>query len=439
MYCTATLNKYSNKLYSKTYRKLSEQQQDSLLKYIENYSKNYRQTEEYRQKQRNSHLGKHKDNGLKGHHHSTETKKLMSEKAKLSWQNNSIRKEKLIQYNYSRKGTKKGGVYEKLNKWSLSFYCKLSKEYFNKTPALLNEEEISFLDNLSQKKSRPENELYSYISSIYQGDIVRNSRKIIKNKELDIFIPKKNIAIEFDGLFWHSEFTGTNKNYHLDKTLECEKLGIRLIHIREDQWRLKQDICKSILASALGIYQVKYFARKLQFREVPKKEAKSFFEANHLHSSTNFTRAFGLYDKDILVQCVSFRRSFADKGKDLELARMASLLNTQIVGGFSKLMKHSLTELNANSCVSYIDKAVYNGSGYKGWKIVKENTGIAYHYTDFKNVYNRQQFMKKRCYNLWKEDYPDTSYERLSESQMTKDHKLYKIYDCGNIKVHFLN
>jgi len=61
-----------------------------------------------------------------------------------------------------------------------------------------------------------------------------NDRKILKGKEIDIYIPEYNLAIEFNGLYWHSEIY-KDKNYHLNKTEECLKNNIQLIHIFEDE------------------------------------------------------------------------------------------------------------------------------------------------------------------------------------------------------------
>lgn len=70
--------------------------------------------------------------------------------------------------------------------------------------------------------SKSEDEIADFIKN--KGfAIIRNDRSILDNKhELDIYIPDKQFAIEFDGVFWHNEI---NKpvNYHLNKTEECNK------------------------------------------------------------------------------------------------------------------------------------------------------------------------------------------------------------------------
>lgn len=69
--------------------------------------------------------------------------------------------------------------------------------------------------------------------------------------ELDFYIPDFNLAIEFDGLYWHSTAHQLNNNYHLQKTELCQQSNIQLIHIFEDEWKFKQDIVLSRLKSQL--------------------------------------------------------------------------------------------------------------------------------------------------------------------------------------------
>jgi hypothetical protein len=95
-------------------------------------------------------------------------------------------------------------------------------------------------------KSQGEIELLEFIKSIESSEIIENDRKVLNGQELDIYIPSKNIAIEFNGLYWHSELF-KDKNYHLNKTELCEKNNIRLIHIFEDEWSLYKENIKKLL------------------------------------------------------------------------------------------------------------------------------------------------------------------------------------------------
>ena len=81
--------------------------------------------------------------------------------------------------------------------------------------------------------SEKEIKLLNSVNSAYKGLVQHNVRNIIPHLELDIYILDLKLAIEFNGLKWHSIENGMDRDYHLNKSLECRKLGIRLIHIYE--------------------------------------------------------------------------------------------------------------------------------------------------------------------------------------------------------------
>lgn len=60
-----------------------------------------------------------------------------------------------------------------------------------------------------------------------------NDKLHIYPKELDIYLPDYNTAIEFNGTWFHSMEAGCDKNYHLNKSILCRNKGIRLMHIYE--------------------------------------------------------------------------------------------------------------------------------------------------------------------------------------------------------------
>jgi serine/threonine protein kinase len=94
--------------------------------------------------------------------------------------------------------------------------------------------------------------LIDFIKEVYKDKIISKDRSILKNLELDIYLPKIKLAIELNGLYWHSELY-KNKNYHLNKTKLCEEKGITLLHIFEDEWLEKLEIVKSIIKNKLNL------------------------------------------------------------------------------------------------------------------------------------------------------------------------------------------
>ena len=276
--------------------------------------------------------------------------------------------------------------------------------------------------------SLAEREISNYIRSICDYEIIENDRNIIKPKELDIFIPSKKVAIEFDGLRYHSEQFNDDKNYHLNKTLACENQGIRLIHIYEDEWNDKREICKSIIASSLGIYERKIFARKCDFRKISTKDYRDFVNENHIQGYSNAKYKFGLFYNNELVQCIGISKSRFCKN-EMELIRMCTKLNTQVIGGFSKLMMNQPYE----EIISYVDRRLFNGKGYESssWKIIKYNSPSYYYFNHGKRE-NRLEYQKHKL-----KDKLSVYDETLSEHDNMMNNKIYRIYDCGTIKVKF--
>ena len=220
--------------------------------------------------------------------------------------------------------------------------------------------------------------------SRYDIKYQQNVRNII-SKELDIYIPSHNIAIEFNGIFHHSVERKPN-NYHINKFNECKEKGIQLITIWMDQYLSKIDIVKSIILSKIGIYERKIYARKCQLKEVPSNIARDFYNKNHIQGFCSATIHYGLYYNDELVSMMSFGKRSLGKGfnEKWELIRYCSKLNTLIIGGSSKLFKHFLKEYNPNNVISWSSNDISNGCMYKMLGFKQENTSMSYWYIDKK-------------------------------------------------------
>lgn len=283
-------------------------------------------------------------------------------------------------------------------------------------------------DSLAQS-SVGEKQVLDYVKSIFNSEIIENDRKAIKPYELDIYIPSKNVAIEFDGTYWHSFNAGAPKDYHLMKTRMCEEKGIRLIHIFEYEWEHKQDICKSIISSSLGLYDFKVYARNCSVKEVDSKLAKQFLEDNHIQGSINSSYRLGLFYNDELVQLICIGKSRFKKD-EVELLRMCTKLHTQVIGGFSKLMKYQ----PYNIINSYVDRSKFNGKGYleSNFEVISE-TFPAYHYVKDNLVLNRVSAQKHKLKKLLGNNFD----ENKTEIQNMIDNGYLMLYDCGNIKMRY--
>lgn len=279
--------------------------------------------------------------------------------------------------------------------------------------------------------SKPEKDIVDYLVS--NNIIAETSQRkyLSSNKELDIVVPSKNIAIEYDGLYWHNE-TKHDKNYHLNKTIECFNNGIRLIHIFEDEWVYKKDIVKSRLKTILGTITNKIYARKCEIREIDNETCKNFLDENHIQGGINAPIRYGLYYNNELVSVMNFCKPRKNLGQnsaenEYELLRFCNKLDTIVIGGASKLFNHFIKQHNPNVVKSYADRRwntgnVYEALGFEFTHFSQPN----YFYVVGQQRYNRFSFRKDV---LVKQGFDSNK----SEHEIMFERGIYRIYDCGCI------
>ena len=279
------------------------------------------------------------------------------------------------------------------------------------------------------KQSKGEKEIIEYIKSISTTKIVERDRNVLNGKELDIYLPDKKIAIEFNGIFWHSESNIQNKLYHLHKTTQCAVRGISLLHIFDYQWYQKQNIVKSILASKLGT-STKIYARKCTIKPVKSKIKNEFINNTHIHGTCNSSINLGLYYNNELVAVATFGKSRYDKKYEYELFRYSSKLNTTVVGGFSKLLQFFIKTYKPKNILTYCDRALSSGNMYfKTGFTFLTHTKPNYFYFKNSSVFSREQFQK----HMIKNKLPIFD-QNLTEYVNMLNNGFDRIWDCGNYK-----
>jgi hypothetical protein len=295
--------------------------------------------------------------------------------------------------------------------------------------------------------SEKEKELADFIGSVIsdQTELVRNDREVLDGKELDVYVPSREIAIEYNGLYWHSEDDGdTNKYYHLNKTKECEDKGVQLIHIFEPEWKTKQSIVKNRLKHILGCSdQSPVYARKCSVSEVSREKKRKFLDKYHLQGAGRSKIKLGLFHGEFfnsnLVAVMTFGTpSIAqghkeEKRKQWEMKRYAC--SRPVVGGAGKLFKHFIRNYGCNRVKTYADRRwsttlgnVYEKIGfeYKG----SSNPNYFYFRKDGDgSLQHRFAFRKNVLNEKLKNFDPD-----LTEWENMKKHGYDRIWDCGHLR-----
>lgn len=297
------------------------------------------------------------------------------------------------------------------------------------------------------KNSQGENEMYEFVKGLVDEEVVHGDRTHLENRrELDIWLPSRNLAIEYDGLFIHSDYGlslahkgWTEKQvagYALWKTNECHKQGIRLIHFFEDEWIKQREIVEDKIRAILKIPAQKIFARKLTLQPVSPEEASAFYNKNHIQGGSKYSLTIGLFDGDELVAAQSFRRGSRRKDQargSWELVRYATKLGTVVVGGFSRCLKWFEREYSPREIVSFADLRVCdkdNNVYIRNGFVADETQTPQYWYVKGLNRWHKSAFRKQG----FKSKYPKIYSPSKTEAEMAKEAGLLVIHDCGKIR-----
>lgn len=256
----------------------------------------------------------------------------------------------------------------------------------------------------SNQMSIAEDEIVEYLKTILPNEVIeQRNRILIAPQEVDILLPNKSIAIEFNGLIWHSNKFGKDKNYHINKTVQCKEKGINLIQIFEDEWLFRKEAVKSQLKHILSVPHITIDSNKCIVKNVQVKDAKSFISENSLESYHNAVYRCGLYYDDELLAILGIK-NYNKAENSYMITNYAIKDGYNINGGLRKLINHIVITHKPSSLNAYIDKRWNNSSDF---------TDVNFNYAkDTKPTYY----------------YVNGKRRTLSKSQCGEQ---YKIYDCG--------
>lgn len=306
----------------------------------------------------------------------------------------------LLQEQILSLGEKKNRTLINLQK-SLNYYSSIIGQYVN----LYN---LNDLINYSNIISNDELEIHSFLND-NNIPFEKNNRTILNKKELDVYIPEYNLAIEYNGTYWHSELY-KDKNYHFNKSRLCEEKGIRLIHVWEYEWSNKRQcpILKNIILSACGKIQNKIYARNCRLEIKKSNEMKQFFEENNIQGFRGGKFAICLIYNNEIVMAYMMGSAFFGKGKyEWEVIRGATKLGYTVVGGASKIWKYFKDNYNPKSCVYYVDYNYFNGNSIfhldDNFKLIKIQPSFKNWWVNENLIKNREPKKNKEIKELKKE------------------------------------
>lgn len=279
----------------------------------------------------------------------------------------------------------------------------------------------------------------------------------------DVVVPGSSLAVEFNGLYWHSEAFIGDHSHHRDKSRLAEAHGLRLVHVWEDEWLDRRVVVVRELAHRLGcidrlpegftaagiadqydpLFAERLSARSMTVTEVSRDEATAFLRAHHVQGPVSLSRGFGLTDDQGRLRALIGLRSPRSNARahrgdgEWEIQRYATY--GLVRGGFTRLLAHAERILAGQGVpvrrwISFSDDGLSDGGLYRkaGFR-VEARIRPDYRYTG--GIVGRHRVPKERFQlRRFRTDDALTYEEGWTEHEAALANGLFRIYDAGKTR-----
>ena len=241
------------------------------------------------------------------------------------------------------------------------------------------------------------------------------NRKLLHGKEIDIYIPSLKLGIEYNGLLWHSETYRKDKFYHLNKLEKCEKLGIELIQIFEDEWINHRKICEYKLKEICNIHKAHMVIENEYIIQpiIDNQKIDCFLEKFHLQGKSKFSICVAAYYHNEIIALMTFKHL---NQNNWNINRIAINFDYQI----EKFKENAISYFVKHYTVDNISISIDRRWGFD--KKTYEKIG-----------FHLDSIIKPKCFYYCKKE----KYKR--QIAKPSDKKYSKIWDCGNLKLLYNN
>lgn len=289
----------------------------------------------------------------------------------------------------------------------------------------------------ANKISTGETEVLGFVRTMYPSAIQSKRFDPELKRELDVYIPELNLGIEYNGLYFHREIDLELDKHKgrmassfslLNKTQVFSNIGIRVIHIFEDEWLDKRGAVENRLRSILG-FNSRIYARKCSIRNLTDPEVKVFEETHHLqgHPIGSICN-LGLFLDEKLVASMTFSKLRYESTAENEYELLRFCSKGTVVGGFTKLLSKFIRDFSPKKVISYSDRRwsigeVYQHNGF----ITSKPSNPGYFWCKGQKRYSRVTFQRHKLEGIFNEKFPT----EMSESEIMYSKGYSKVLDCG--------
>ena len=289
------------------------------------------------------------------------------------------------------------------------------KSHKQGTISKINKKCAEELKQITDKQIKLEKPIFKYIYDIQLGEniLIDINPTISHNVYISypylLKVVKDNIPV--------------SKEYHLDRLKIAIENGYDLISVFDwDDWNK----IKYLLQDKKPLY-----ARKLEVKEVDKKECNEFLNNYHLQNTCNGQEIrLGLYKDNELIEIMTFGKPRYNKNYEWELLRLCTKPEYKVVGGSEKLFKHFIELVNPQSVISYCDNSKFSGEVYTRLGFTQKGKPSPSLHWSKGSEHITDNLLRQRGFD----QLFNTNYGKgTSNEELMIEHGWLPIYDCGQM------
>ena len=211
------------------------------------------------------------------------------------------------------------------------------------------------------------------------GDYVRKEKSILPktdklgSPEIDFYLKDRKIGFEINDIESHN-IKQKDRFYHHNKTIECVKKGIQLIHIWE--WDLTDEVLWSKtsqwILNLLNTSKIEINGEDCHIKKIDQNEERQFLNRYSLYNYTQSQTCIGLYHDNELIQLMSFNQL---ENNNHELLRFCTKYGNDIKNGAKVLLNYFIQSYNINSIIAYQNIDKFTGKTFEdlGFILLRHN------------------------------------------------------------------
>lgn len=212
----------------------------------------------------------------------------------------------------------------------------------------------------SYRVSAGQAQVYGFLSKHVECKLEHKIGKL----KYDVFVPSANLAIEYNGVRWHS--SPGSRLRDMKKYKNAVGHGVEIVSIFEDEWVKGRVKVEKLLMNRLGLLNPRSVRPSAcEIRTVPSSEADAFYEVNHYLGKCLAPSNYGVFLDGRMIACASFKSPTRQSDHSHELVRMASDHNFRVHGVWGKIITAFICDASPSSIVSFSDNRLFGGRTYE--------------------------------------------------------------------------